>query len=240
MSLRVLQNFDRPWRYEAPSWLRAGGFVVGVGGLLLMVLPNLTHEAHTKSAARFALGNAFLSGNAACASVYFLLQKPLFKRGLSPEMVTCVAYVSAAFALLVSCLIGFSHDAAAWRVEGGAKAWGALVYAAVICSTVDYQLMTWANQYLDASITSCYCILQPVTTGVLAYFALGEPLTWKDAVGALLILCGLAAVGAANSEAAAAAGDGDEDDAEGQKALAEGGGGASSASTALLSAVCSG
>ena len=204
-----------PWRYERPSWLRAGGFVVGVGGLLLMVLPSLTsHAKHTASGARFAAGNLFLSGNALCASVYFLLQKPLFRRRYSAEMITTFAYISAALALLISCLVGFAHDPDAWKVNGGAEKWGALVYAAVICSTIDYQLMTWANQYLDASITSCYCILQPVTTGILAYFTLSEPLTWKDGVGSLLILGGLAAVGAANSTKAAVGEEGEEVDDE--------------------------
>ena len=122
------------------------------------------------------------------------------------------------------------------------------MYAAVICSTIDYQLMTWANQYLDASITSCYCILQPVTTGILAYFTLSEPLTWKDGVGSLLILGGLAAVGAANSTKAAVGEEGEEvvDDEnavvhhEGVGGVGEEGlvvGATTTAATALLSAV---
>lgn len=39
--------------------------------------------------------------------------------------------------------------------------------------------MTWANQWLDATLVNLYSVLQPIVTGVLAYLFLDEALYWQ-------------------------------------------------------------
>ena len=91
------------------------------------------------------------------------------------------------------------------------KEWAALVYAAVMCSWLAYTAMSFANQYLDATVTTAYCIVQPVVTmSVVAvccdtpwsenlpgstHAALcGSRASWGQVGGAGLILAGLACV----------------------------------------------
>lgn len=149
----------------------------------------------SSSGAKAIIGNLVLVGNSLCAAVYFLLMKPLYGR-YSSEMITATSYVVAAVALLITCspLVGKP----VWGLGGGTGV-GALLYAALMCSALGYQLMTWGNKYLDASISACYVMLQPVASCIAAYFALAEPVTLLDIAGSLLALVGLCAVGSDNS-----------------------------------------
>ena len=66
---------------------------------------------------------------------------------------------------------------AAW--DFASSEWVALLYAAVACSSLAYFTMTWANQWLDATLVNLYSVLQPIVTGVLAYLFLDEALYWQ-------------------------------------------------------------
>lgn len=189
-----------PWRYERPSIAKAVGVIVGGSGVLLMVIPSSQSDTKLRSRAHDVVGNLLLFCCAACASVFFLLQKPLIGR-YSAVMITSAAYTAAAVTMLATCLPLYASGKVDLRV-GTLRDWGVILYSSLVCSTLSYQLMTWANQYLDATIINCYCMLQPVVTGLLAYGVLGEPLSWLDGVAVLLVLFGLVAVGAANSEGA--------------------------------------
>lgn len=186
-----------PWRYERPSWRKAMGVSVGVGGIALLLAPSFQSGASSSSGAKLVAGNVFLAGNSVCGSVYFLLLKPLYGR-YSAEMILAAAYAVAALAMVVTCAVFIAPP---WGL-GGAAELGALAYAALVCSTLGYQLMTWANQHLDASTSACYVMLQPTAACVASYLALGEPVTWLDAAGSALALAGLYAVSSENHSAA--------------------------------------
>lgn len=184
-----------PWRYEAPSCTKAIGVLVGCCGVMLMIMPSMS-SSRSSSGAHYLIGNLFLLISEISSSVYFLFQKPLFAR-YTPEMITTGAYIVSASLMLLTVGPFVCIGVLDWRLRTIGDI-GVLLYASIVCSSVSYQLMTWANQHLDATITNFYGILQPSVTGVLAYFALGELFTWLDILATMIVFLGLAIVSFTN------------------------------------------
>lgn len=65
-----------------------------------------------------------------------------------------------------------------------------LLYWVFFSSVAGYFLMTLANNYLDASIVSCYSTLQPLVSALVAYPLLGEKID-ISIIGGLGIFVGL-------------------------------------------------
>lgn len=199
-----------PWHYEKVSWRKMLGVIVGCSGVLMLVAPAVLGRLDApcstlsdqpckgipQSTTRYVLGNVCLALSAIFASVFFLLQKPLFQH-YPPLMITTLGYSVALVAMFLTCTPKLAK-AQIWQVTSPAE-WGGVLYAAIVCSCMAYGLLTWANQFLDATVVSAYGILQPVVTGVLAYVVLHEPLTWPQGGACVIILMGLVAVGSSNS-----------------------------------------
>lgn len=176
---------------EAFSLFRVIGILIAGFGVLLISLA--TSPSSDASAGQHPLlANFVLLGNNICAMSGVLLQKPL-NGHYSALMITAVAYACAVGGLLVVSITVFgagglepssfaldSHDA------------GLVIYVGVVCSALNYALITWANTVLEASIVSCYAVLQPVLTAVLAYMFLDEPPSGiVEVIGASLCIAGL-------------------------------------------------
>jgi drug/metabolite transporter (DMT)-like permease len=73
-----------------------------------------------------------------------------------------------------------------------ALAWACLAAVIVLCTVIPYLLNSWALARTHASHVAFYVFLQPVIATVLAIVILGEALTWKTALAAVLIFAGLA------------------------------------------------
>lgn len=65
-----------------------------------------------------------------------------------------------------------------------------LLYWIFFSSVAGYFLMTLANNYLDASIVSCYSTLQPLVSALVAYPLLGEKID-MSIIGGIGIFIGL-------------------------------------------------
>lgn len=122
-------------------------------------------------------------------SLYVIFSKPLLKI-YPPISVTGWSYIVASVMMALSSLY-YVHDADAWHVP--VDAWWALAYWVAFTSILAYVLMTWANQYADASIVSAYSTLQPLTAGVLQWIFLDKVPVSKD-LGAIGIILGMLCV----------------------------------------------
>lgn len=119
-------------------------------------------------------------------SLYVIFSKPLLKR--YPALsVTGWSYIVASVGMGLTSL-QYVHEAGAWHVPAGA--WAALAYWVIMASIVAYFLMTWANQYADASIVSAYTTLQPLTSGVLQFVFLKKAPELRD-LGGIGVLAGM-------------------------------------------------
>jgi len=180
--------------------------VLGSGvGVLVMVWASTRRQSTvdvvfnetsaTTTTSELIVGHSFLVASNACGATYVLLQKPLYAF-FDPLFITAAQYAVAALAMILVSISAWG-DAGAWSFAS--KEWVTLIYAAVGCSSLAYFMMTWANEHLDATLINLYGVLQPIITGVLAYIFLDEALYWQDALGAGLIMAGLAATSHATS-----------------------------------------
>merc|ERR1719350_2434823 len=111
-------------------------------------------------------------------------------------MIVTASYGAALLPLAGTCA-GFIGQPV-WGI-GGLTGILALAYAALLCSMLGFWLMTFGNQYVDASISACYVMLQPVAACVASFFAFGTTITWLDVLGTVLAFVGLFTMGRANS-----------------------------------------
>jgi drug/metabolite transporter (DMT)-like permease len=79
-------------------------------------------------------------------------------------------------------------------LDFSARSLGAFLYLVVFGSLVAYTAYTYAIQKLPLSLVSTYSYINPVIAVLLGWLLLGEPLSWRVAVGAGVILCGVAVV----------------------------------------------
>jgi len=162
------------------------GLVMGFTGMALLVGPEL-FGAHLD--ARFLLGVVLLQ--AGCASwsggSVFAKRHPT---KVAPLMSAAVQMLAGGAALT---LVGTAK--AEWAaLDFNARSLGAFLYLVVFGSLVAYTAYTYAIQKLPLSLVSTYSYINPVIAVVLGWLLLSEPLGWRVASGAAVILCGVAVV----------------------------------------------
>ncbi|HEX5709328.1 MAG TPA: EamA family transporter [Pyrinomonadaceae bacterium] len=165
------------------------GLLLGFGGLGILVAPKLFGAE---------LGVGYLAGvlaiQLACfswsaGSVYAKHNQV----GVHPLMGASVQMLAAGVALT---LLGtFTGEWGVLRVSPRSLA--ALAYLVVFGSIVAYGSYIYAMQKLPLSIVSTYTYINPVIAVLLGWAVLGEGLDWRMALGASVILGGVALVKAA-------------------------------------------
>ncbi|HYN83635.1 MAG TPA: EamA family transporter [Pyrinomonadaceae bacterium] len=165
------------------------GMLLGFGGLGILVAPKLLGAE---------LGVGYLAGvlaiQLACfswsAGSVYAKHNPV---GVHPLMGASVQMLAAGVALT---LVGtFAGEWPVLRVSPRSLA--ALAYLVVFGSIVAYGSYTYAMQKLPLSIVSTYTYINPVIAILLGWLVLGEELTWRMALGASVIIGGVALVKAA-------------------------------------------
>ena len=134
-------------------------------------------------------GDLLLLANGTSYSFYLVLSRPILARY---RVVTFTAAVFRYGAILIALLaipeiLHFQPSAV------GPVAWICLGGVVLLCTVVPYLLNSWALARTDASKVAFYIFLQPLISTILAMAILGEALTPKTVVAALLIFGGLAA-----------------------------------------------
>ncbi len=69
-------------------------------------------------------------------------------------------------------------------------AWAPILYLAVFCTAAAQVLLNTGVSRLPVSTSGTYFFMIPVLNTIFAYFLLGEPVTWRLALGGMLILGG--------------------------------------------------
>ncbi len=146
------------------------------------------------NAQRFNLGSASFQGvsllllNCMSYSLYLVLSRPILARYRVATFTATVFRYGAILIVLVALPQLFRLN---WRAVP-LTAWACALAVIVLCTAVPYLLNSWALARTHASHVAFYVFLQPVITTALAIGLLGEQLTPKTALAALLIFAGLA------------------------------------------------
>jgi drug/metabolite transporter (DMT)-like permease len=133
-------------------------------------------------------GDVLLLANCTSYSFYLVLSRPALARY---RVVTFTAAVFRYGAVLIA-LLAIPEILRFHPGRVPALAWACLAGVVVFCTVIPYLLNSWALARTHASRVAFYVFLQPLISTVLAIAILGEALTAKTVVAALLIFAGLA------------------------------------------------
>jgi drug/metabolite transporter (DMT)-like permease len=134
-------------------------------------------------------GDLLLIANCISYSLYLVLSRPVLARY---DFVTFTASVFRYGAVLI-VLLALPELRRFRPGSVSATGWLSLAGVILLCTVIPYLLNAWALARTHASHVAFYVFLQPVVATALAIPILGETLTAKTALAALLIFAGLAA-----------------------------------------------
>ena len=131
-------------------------------------------------------------------AIYSLMGRSAAQRGLNPWSTLVYTFGFAAIFLLAFNLLGRGFLPGAitrprdflWLGNAWAG-WGILFLLAMGPTLAGYGLYNVSLTYLPSSVANLIVSLEPAFTAAIAYFLLGERLTWMQVGGSLLILSGV-------------------------------------------------
>ena len=131
-------------------------------------------------------------------AIYSIMGRSASQRGLNPWTTLFYTFGIAAVILLAFNLLGRGFIPGAitrpadfvWLGSAWAG-WGILVLLALGPTLAGYGLYNVSLAYLPSSVANLIVSLEPALTAIIAYFLLGERLTWVEVAGSLLILGGV-------------------------------------------------
>ena len=163
---------------------RLAGICLAAAGVLYLIGPDQITFSPEQT-----LGNAMIATNAASYALYLVLSKPILERY---DSLTVLSWIFAFGALFVAPF-GIAAFASPGALDGLSPSVLAAVAFIVLVATVGtYWLNTWALECVRPSVVAIYIYLQPLLTGVLAVWLLGETLNSRLLPSAALIFAGVA------------------------------------------------
>ena len=135
------------------------------------------------------LGDAMALGDMLVWTVYVIAAKRARDEGVNSwSFLTGVCLTNVVIAVPWALLT--SDDLGAVT----AKDWMFLVLMMLIPGTIGHYLMTWAQRYLDTTVSSLFNLGVPVVSTTLAFVFLGQGVSVMQMLGGLVVLLGLAGV----------------------------------------------
>ncbi|MFC4402048.1 DMT family transporter [Gracilibacillus xinjiangensis] len=118
-------------------------------------------------------------------TIYFLLGQSVRKK-VSMVTYTCVSYLSGSIVLIIYNMIaGNSY------INYSSDEWLIFLSIAVIPTLLGLNLLNWALKWVSTSIISMGIVFEPVGAAMLAYFILGEKVSWVQWLGGMIVVFGL-------------------------------------------------
>lgn len=135
------------------------------------------------------LGDGYALGNMLAWTVYFIAAKRARDEGVNTwSFLTGICLTNVLLAIPWALIV--SDDLFSVRPRD----WFFLVLMMLIPGTIGHYLMTWAQRYLDAMVSSLITLAGPVVSTVLAYVFLGQGVSLMQVIGGAVVLLGLSGV----------------------------------------------
>ncbi len=166
------------WLRRVPRPLVLAGIAAATVGLGLLAL---------EGPMAVRMGDLLVLACAVCFAVHIVLVGRL-----APALDHRVFAVAQAIPVAVLGAIGAltEHPGAA-IASAGLGIWAAIAFMAVTASAGALLVQSWAQRFTTPSHTGLMFTFEPVAAALLAYAMLGEALTARQALGAVLILLGI-------------------------------------------------
>lgn len=134
------------------------------------------------------VGDLLVLAAALCVSAGYVAGAMLPPRGLSSRSTTLWGILLGTIVVAPLTVALFAHDGVP---DAGPKAWGAVLFLAVVTSILGYIGWYWALDRGGIARIATLQFLQPISGFVLAALVLGEHVTLPIAIGSALIVGGV-------------------------------------------------
>jgi len=172
-------------RTDHVSLRRIIGICLAAAGVLYLIGPE---RAEFSSTTR--LGDLLIVTNSLCYGAYIVISKDLMKRYSALTVITWI-FIVGSVATVPFGAISMSHVPLA---NVRPVIWLAIAYIVLVPTVGAYYLNTWALGRVAPSTVAVYIYLQPLLAFSLAPLLLGEKLSWRALIAALLIFSGVLVV----------------------------------------------
>ena len=170
-------------RRERASLAKIGGIAFAAIGAVYLIGPDRIRLDPST-----ALGNTMIVLNTSLYAAYLVLSKRLLERYRPVTVVTYVFLFGALYIAPVGLVVLRDVDLAHLP---SVAVWG-LAFIVCCSSILAYYLSIWALGRTESSLVAMYVYLQPLLTAVGAPILLGERVTSRAGLAAVLIFSGLA------------------------------------------------
>jgi len=168
---------------ERPTWRHALALVLGIGGLVLLFSGKATMTGDTME----LWGAAALVAGSLAYCLGSVLSRPLLDR-ITPLQLTAAQGLVGAVGLSVLSLIAEPVSGATFAALVEPAPFAGVLFL-VICGTfIAYIIFLRLMRDWGAARAGLYSFVSPVVALILGAIVYGEPLTWREIVGAAIML----------------------------------------------------
>lgn len=171
---------------ERLGWWQAGGIAIAFTGAMVVLF-----EGGLELAGGTLVGDLFLFSAVMAWSLFTVLARPVAREH---GALCTTGWSILAGALLFSPAGFFVVRSPAVLETLSPEAWFGLLYLAFVTSVIAYYLYGFSLKNLEAAKVAVFANLQPVLTVLLAWWLLGDAITWLTILGGLLVITGVTAL----------------------------------------------
>jgi len=159
-------------------------------------------ESAGAAAQHSLFGDALAFANMAVWTIYFIAAKRARDEGMNTwSFLTGICLTNVALALPWALIV--SDD----LLDVTPRDWMFLVLMMLIPGTVGHYMMTWAQRYLDTTVSSLITLGGPVISTALAFVFLDQGISLPQVLGGVVVLLGLGGVIVSTTSVRATRGD---------------------------------
>jgi drug/metabolite transporter (DMT)-like permease len=167
---------------ERPTWLKFIGVVITFVGVAVVV-----SQKGFDFSGNTWVGDTLILIAVVAWALYTVLGKPLVAKYGAVHL-NALVLISGTILFIpvgVFTLTGFEAAAVSARV------WLSLAYIAIGTSVVAYSIWFWALGRMEATKLSVFNNLQPIITGILSFWLMGEQIGVRLIVGGVMVILGV-------------------------------------------------
>lgn len=170
---------------EALSWIKTSGILLAFAGVLLVVSKG---DLTSISVGKFGAPGDFLI---LISSVNWAVFSVLSRRGLKSYPAGLMMFYVMSVGWLFSSILFFTQTSLAEIPNLTINGWLGILFLGIFCSGLAYIAWYDALQALPSAQTGAFLYIEPLVAVVVAFFVLGEPITFVSLVGGGIILVGV-------------------------------------------------
>lgn len=166
------------------SFKFAGFFTAFLGVILILTGGQFSYGALTSSR---ILGNFLIVASAVCWAVFSVIGKTVTDK-FEPALVTGLSF---AIGTPMLALLSFTIEDLGLVLAASMLSWSCILYLGIANSIATLLFFTCLKRTTEASRVSVFFLLLPIFVPILAFFIIGEIITYFTIVGAILIILGV-------------------------------------------------